>query len=375
MDFFMEVAKLRAARILWHRVMSEFEPKNPKSLMLRTHCQTSGVSLTALDPYNNVIRTTIEALAAVLGGTQSLHTNAFDEALGLPTDFSARIARNTQLVIQEETGVPHVIDPLGGSYYVEALTNELVDKAWALIDEVEALGGMTKAVESGMPKLRIEESAARRQARIDRGEEVVVGVNKYKVDDPELVDVLDIDNASVLAQQVAKLERIRAERDDVAVKAALEALTEGARGDGNLLALCIDAARARATVGEMSDAMEEVFGRHAAEVRTIQGVYGHAYEGDEALRRHPGPHRRLRRRPGPPAPHAGGEDGPGRPRPRRQGHRHRVRRPRLRRRRGRAVPDPRRGRRRRHRQRRPRDRRLEPGRRPQDAGAPAHRRS
>ena len=281
MDFFMEVAKLRAARILWHRVMSEFEPKNPKSLMLRTHCQTSGVSLTAMDPYNNVIRTTIEALAAVLGGTQSLHTNAFDEALGLPTDFSARIARNTQLVIQEETGVPHVIDPLGGSYYVEALTNELVDKAQALIDEVEELGGMTKAVESGMPKLRIEESAARRQARIDRGEEVVVGVNTYKVENPELVDVLDIDNADVLAQQVAKLERTRAARDDVAVKTALEALTEGARGDGNLLALCIDAARARATVGEMSDAMETVFGRHAAEVRTIQGFYGHAYEGDD----------------------------------------------------------------------------------------------
>jgi methylmalonyl-CoA mutase len=281
MDFFMEVAKLRAARILWDRVMSQFDPKDPKSRMLRTHCQTSGVSLTALDPYNNVIRTTIEALAAVLGGTQSLHTNAFDEALGLPTDFSARIARNTQLVIQEETGVPHVIDPLGGSYYVEALTNDLVDKAQALIDEVEGLGGMTKAVESGMPKLRIEESAAKRQARIDRGEEVVVGVNKYKVDNPELVDVLDIDNASVLAQQIAKLERIRAERDDVAVKTALEALTEGARGDGNLLALCIDAARARATVGEMSDAMEAVFGRHAAEVRTIENVYGRSYEGDD----------------------------------------------------------------------------------------------
>ncbi|QXC61410.1 methylmalonyl-CoA mutase [Aquihabitans sp. G128] len=281
MDFFMEVAKLRAARILWHRVMSEFEPKNPKSLMLRTHCQTSGVSLTALDPYNNVIRTTIEALAAVLGGTQSLHTNAFDEALGLPTDFSARIARNTQLVIQEETGVPHVIDPLGGSYYVEALTNDLVEKAQALIDEVEELGGMTKAVESGMPKLRIEESAAGRQSRIDRGEDVVVGVNKYKVENPELVDVLDIDNASVLAQQIAKLERIRAERDDAAVTAALAALTEGARGDGNLLALCIDAARARATVGEMSDAMEEVFGRHAAEVRTGLGTYGREYADDE----------------------------------------------------------------------------------------------
>ncbi len=279
----MEIAKLRAARILWHRHMSEFEPKNPKSLMLRTHCQTSGVSLTAMDPYNNVIRTTIEAMAAVLGGTQSLHTNAFDEALGLPTDFSARIARNTQLVIQEETGIPHVIDPLGGSYYIESLTNELVDKAQALIDEVEELGGMTKAVESGMPKLRIEESAARRQARIDRGEEVVVGVNKYKVENPELVDVLDIDNASVLAQQIAKLEKIRAERDDVAVKAALEALTEGAAADGNLLALCIDAARARATVGEMSDAMEAVFGRHAAQVRTIEGVYVNSYAGDEGF--------------------------------------------------------------------------------------------
>jgi len=280
MDFFMEVAKLRAARILWHRVMTEFAPSDPKSLMLRTHCQTSGVSLTALDPYNNVIRTTIEALAAVLGGTQSLHTNAFDEALGLPTDFSARIARNTQLVIQEETGVPHVIDPLGGSYYVESLTQALVDKAWTLIEEVEELGGMTKAVESGMPKLRIEESAAKRQARIDRGEEVVVGVNKYVVENPEMVDVLDIDNAAVLAQQKVKLERIRATRDEAVVTAALAALTEGARGDANLLGLCIDAARARATVGEMSDAMEEVFGRHSAQVRTLSGVYGKGYEGD-----------------------------------------------------------------------------------------------
>ncbi|WCO68590.1 methylmalonyl-CoA mutase [Iamia majanohamensis] len=280
MDFFMEVAKLRAARLLWHEVMSQFEPKSEKSLMLRTHCQTSGVSLTALDPYNNVIRTTVEALAAVMGGTQSLHTNAFDEALGLPTDFSARIARNTQLVLQEETGVPQVVDPLGGSYYVEALTRDLADKARALLDEVEELGGMTKAVESGMPKLRIEESAARRQARIDRGEEVVVGVNKYTVEDPEVVDVLDIDNASVLAQQVAKLERVRAERDQAACDAALDALREGAGGDANLLALCIEAARARATVGEMSDAMEDVFGRHRAEVRTLEGVYGKGYEGD-----------------------------------------------------------------------------------------------
>ena len=281
MDFFMEVAKLRAARILWHRTMSQFEPKNPKSSMLRTHCQTSGVSLTALDPYNNVIRTTIEAMAAVMGGTQSLHTNAFDEALGLPTDFSARIARNTQLVIQEETGIPEVIDPLGGSYYVEALTNDLVDAAQALIDEVEELGGMTKAVESGMPKLRIEESAAARQARVDQGTDVVVGVNTYKVENPELVDVLDIDNASVLAQQITKLEKVRADRDDAAVTAALGALTEGARGDGNLLALCIEAARARATVGEMSDAMEEVFGRHAADVKTGLGTYGRSYADDD----------------------------------------------------------------------------------------------
>ncbi|HXH58357.1 methylmalonyl-CoA mutase [Iamia sp.] len=283
MDFFMEVAKLRAARVLWHEVMTEFAPKSDKSLMLRTHCQTSGVSLTALDPHNNVMRTTIEAMAAVLGGTQSLHTNAFDEALGLPTDFSARIARNTQLVIQEETGIPHVVDPLGGSYYVEALTRDLADRARELMSEVEGLGGMTKAVESGMPKLRIEESAARRQARIDRGEEVVVGVNKYVVDDPEQVEVFDIDNRAVLAQQIAKLERIRATRDPDACEAALTALREGAAGDANLLALCIDAARARATVGEMSDAMETVFGRHRAEVRTLSGVYGKGYEGDEGF--------------------------------------------------------------------------------------------
>ncbi len=283
MDFFMEVAKLRAARLLWHEVMSQFEPKSEKSLMLRTHCQTSGVSLTALDPYNNVIRTTVEAMAAVMGGTQSLHTNAFDEALGLPTDTSARIARNTQLVLQEETGIPDVVDPLAGSYYVEALTRDLAAKARELMAEVEDLGGMTKAVESGMPKLRIEESAAERQARIDRGDEVVVGVNKYRLDDPEQVDVLDIDNASVLAQQVAKLERIRATRDQAACDTALDALRSGAEGDANLLALCVDAARARATVGEMSQAMEDVFGRHRAEVRTLSGVYGKGYEGDEGF--------------------------------------------------------------------------------------------
>ncbi|MGY6500663.1 MAG: methylmalonyl-CoA mutase [Acidimicrobiales bacterium] len=283
MNFFMEIAKLRAARLLWARVMKEFGPSNPSSLMLRTHCQTSGVSLTEQDPYNNVIRTTIEAMAAVLGGTQSLHTNAFDEALGLPTDFSARIARNTQLVIAEETGVPNVVDPLGGSYYIETLTNDLAEKAWALIEEVESLGGMTKAVESGMPKLRIEESSARRQARVDRGEETVVGVNKYRPENPEMVDVLDIDNTDVRRQQLAKLERVKAERDDAACRAALERLTEGARGDANLLEMCVEAARARATVGEISDAMEVVFGRHRAEIRSISGVYGGAYQDDEGF--------------------------------------------------------------------------------------------
>ena len=280
MNFFMEVAKLRAARVLWHRVMTEFEPKKAGSLMLRTHCQTSGVSLTEQDPYNNVVRTTIEALAAVLGGTQSLHTNSFDEALGLPTDFSARIARNTQLIIAEESGVTSTVDPLGGSYYIESLTQSLVDEAWQLICEVEELGGMTKAVESGMPKLRIEESAARKQARIDRRQDTVVGVNKYVPENVEMVDVLDIDNTKVREEQLAILASVRANRDDAACAAALSALTEGAKNDGNLLALAVDAARARATLGEISDAMEEVFGRHKAEVRTIAGVYAKAYEGD-----------------------------------------------------------------------------------------------
>ncbi|MDQ3146343.1 MAG: methylmalonyl-CoA mutase, partial [Actinomycetota bacterium] len=283
MNFFMEVAKLRAARVLWARVMRSFEPANPASLMLRTHCQTSGVSLTEQDPYNNIVRTAYEALAAVLGGTQSLHTNAFDEALGLPTELSARVARNTQLILAEETGVPHVVDPLGGSWYVESLTATLADRAWALIEEVEALGGMTKAVESGMPKLRIEESAARRQARVDRREEVVVGSNKYRVADPETVDVLAIDNTRVRAEQVALLERVRAERDDDACTEALRRLTEAAAAepgaDDNLLERCIEAARARATVGEMSDAMEQVFSRHRAVIRSISGVYGSAWEG------------------------------------------------------------------------------------------------
>jgi methylmalonyl-CoA mutase len=286
MNFFMEIAKLRAARYLWAKLIEPFNPQNPASLALRTHCQTSGVSLTEQDPYNNVIRTTIEAMAAVLGGTQSLHTNSFDEALALPTPFSARIARNTQLVLAEESGITHVVDPLGGSYYVESLTHAVAHAAWALIQEVEGMGGMTKAVESGMPKLRIEESAARRQARIDRGEEVIVGVNKYKSDAAEKVDILDIDNTKVREQQVARLKRIRASRDQARVKAALDALTAAAKsGEGNLLALAIEATRARATVGEISDALEQVFTRHRATIRSVAGVYGALYEGDEGFER------------------------------------------------------------------------------------------
>ncbi|GMU78258.1 MAG: methylmalonyl-CoA mutase [Acidimicrobiia bacterium] len=280
MDFFMEVAKLRAARLLWHRIMSRFDPKKPGSLMLRTHCQTSGVSLTAQDPYNNVVRTAIEAMAAVLGGTQSLHTNSFDEAIALPTEFSARIARNTQLILAEESGITRVVDPLGGSYFVEALTHSLAGHAWTLIEEVEALGGMTRAVESGMPKLRIEEAAARKQARIDRGEETIVGVNRYRLADEPEVEVREIDNTVVRERQIERLTAVRAGRDEAACRAALARLTEGARGDANLLALTIEATRARATVGEVSDALEAAFSRHRAVVRTIAGVYGDAYQGD-----------------------------------------------------------------------------------------------
>jgi len=286
MNFFMEIAKLRAARLLWARLLKPFNPTSPQGLALRTHCQTSGVSLTEQDPYNNIVRTTIEALAAVLGGTQSLHTNSFDEALALPTPFSAKIARNTQLILAEETGIGHVVDPLGGSYYLESLTHSLAAAAAALIAEVETLGGMTKAVESGMPKLRIEESAARRQARIDRGEEVIVGVNKYKAESADRVDILDIDNTKVREQQVARLQRIRQTRDGKRVAASLAALTEAARsGTGNLLALAIAATRARATVGEISDALEQVFTRHRATTRSVSGVYGALYEGDEGYRR------------------------------------------------------------------------------------------
>ncbi len=285
MNFFMEIAKLRAARLLWASLMQEFfAPEDPRSLMLRTHCQTSGVSLTSQDPYNNVIRTTIEAMAAALGGTQSLHTNSFDEALALPTPFSAHIARNTQLVLQEETGITRVVDPLGGSYYVESLTDSLVNEARKLIDEIEELGGMTKAVESGMPKMRIEQAAATRQARVDRGEEIVVGMNKYQPEDEPEIDVLDIDNTAVRDGQIKRLERVRSQRDESVCRAALDALTAAAEnGAENLLALAVDAARGRASVGEISDALEKVYGRHRAVIHSVSGVYGSAYEGDSGF--------------------------------------------------------------------------------------------
>ena len=283
MNFFMEAAKLRAARMLWHRIMTGFGAEKPGSLMLRTHCQTSGVSLQEQDPYNNVVRTAYEAMAAALGGTQSLHTNALDEAIALPTEFSARIARNTQLILQEETGVTKVVDPLAGSYYVEAMTADLAEKAWALIEEVEAMGGMTKAVATGMPKLRIEESAARRQAMIDRGEEVIVGVNKYRLAKEDPIEILDIDNVAVRQSQIARLAQMRADRDEAACAAALAELTRRAGAQGNLLEAAVAAARARASVGEISMAMEKVFGRHRAEVKTLAGVYGAAYEGDDGF--------------------------------------------------------------------------------------------
>jgi methylmalonyl-CoA mutase len=282
MNFFMEVAKLRAARLLWSTLMAEkFSPKDDRSLMLRTHCQTSGVSLTANDPHNNIMRTTIEAMAATLGGTQSLHTNSFDEALALPTEFSARIARNTQLVLKEETGITRVVDPLAGSYYVESLTHELFVEARKLIDEVEDLGGMTKAVESGMPKLRIEEASALRQARVDRGEEIIVGVNRYQLEQEPPVDILDIDNTAVREAQIERIRQVRENRDATLCDNALEALSRAAREEtGNLLTLAVDAARARATVGEISDALEKVYSRHRAMTHSIQGVFGSAYEGD-----------------------------------------------------------------------------------------------
>ena len=284
MNFFMEAAKLRAARLLWSRIMEEFKPQKASSLMLRTHCQTSGVSLQEQDPYNNIVRTAFEAMSAVLGGTQSLHTNSFDEAIALPTEFSARIARNTQLILQHETGVTKVVDPLAGSYYVESLTDELAEKAWALIEEVETLGGMTKAVADGLPKRLIEEAATRRQAAVDKGEEVIVGVNRYRLETEEDIDVLDIDNAAVRAAQIRRIEDTRRRRDGKDVTAALEALSEIARsGKGNILEAAVVASRARATVGEISDALRVAFGDHAAVPEVVSDIYGEAYKDEPEL--------------------------------------------------------------------------------------------
>ncbi|MBI3157029.1 MAG: methylmalonyl-CoA mutase [Burkholderiales bacterium] len=282
MNFYLEIAKMRAARLLWTRIMKGFGARNAKSLMLRTHCQTSGWSLTEQDPYNNIVRTTIEAMAAVFGGTQSLHTNSFDEAIALPTEFSARIARNTQLILQEETHITNVVDPWAGSYLMERLTQEMADKAWAIIEEVDAMGGMTRAVDSGWAKLKIEASAAEKQARIDSGRDVIVGVNKYRLDKHDTVDILEVDNVRVREGQIARLARIKAVRDAARVQRALAALTEAARsGEGNLLALAIDAVRARATVGEVSDALEQVYGRHRADIQKVSGVYAAAYDSAE----------------------------------------------------------------------------------------------
>ena len=282
MNFYLEVAKLRAARLLWCRIMKGFDAKSPKSLMLRTHCQTSGWSLTEQDPYNNVVRTTIEAMAAVFGGTQSLHTNSFDEAIALPTEFSSRIARNTQLIIQEETHIPNVIDPWAGSYMMEKLTQDMADAAWKIIEEVEAMGGMVKAVDSGWAKLKIEAAAAEKQARIDSGRDVIVGVNKYKLQTEDAIEARDIDNVAVRDGQIARLKTIKAGRDSAGVQAALAALTAAAENNaGNLLDLCIQAMRLRATVGEVSDALETVYGRHRADTQKVTGVYAAAYDSAE----------------------------------------------------------------------------------------------
>ncbi|KGE03499.1 methylmalonyl-CoA mutase [Pseudohaliea rubra] len=281
MNFYLEIAKLRAARLLWAKIVSEFEPENPKSAMLRTHSQTSGWSLTEQDPYSNVVRTTIEAMAAVFGGTQSLHTNALDEAIALPSEFAARIARNTQLIIQEETHITDVVDPWGGSYFMEKLTQDMADRAWELIEEVEAAGGMAKAIESGMPKLRIEEAAARKQARIDRGDDVIVGVNKYRSGNDDAVEVLEIETEAVRKAQLARLEKLRSERDEQAIEDILEQLYQAAvSGEGNLLELSIEATRRRATVGEISFALEREFGRYTAHAQTVSGVYGSAFKED-----------------------------------------------------------------------------------------------
>ena len=388
MNFFMEVAKMRAARALWARLVGQFDPQNPKSLSLRTHCQTSGWSLTAQDVFNNVQRTCIEAMAATQGHTQSLHTNALDEAIALPTDFSARIARNTQLLLAQESGTTDTIDPWAGSWYVERLTHDLAERAWAHIQEAEAAGGMAKAIEQGIPKMRIEEAAARTQARLDSGAQKLVGVNTYRLADEDKLDVLRVDNASVYKQQLAKLEQLRAERDADEVRRTLDALTASAeRGadeldattsdslEGNLLALAVDAARAKATVGEISDALEKVWGRHQAVIRTISGVYQEASGDSDSMRDGAGRDREVRGGRGPPAPDPGREDGPGRARPRPEGDRHRVRRHGLRRRRRAAVLHARGGGAAGGRRRRAHRRRELAGRRPPGAAAGAEART
>ena len=376
MNYFMEIAKLRAARMIWAKLMKPFKPEDARSLSLRTHCQTSGWSLAAQDVFNNVSRTMIEAMAATQGQTQSLHTNALDEALALPTDFSARIARNTQIVLQQEAGATRIVDPWGGSYYVERLTYELAKKAWGHIEEVEALGGMTKAIEAGIPKLRIEEAAAKTQARIDSGHQSVIGVNKYQPTDEAPIDVLKVDNSAVMQMQLDKLRRLKAERDPAALKEALDALTRAAdRGNGNLLALAIDAARAKATVGEISSALETVYGRHRAEIKAITGVYKRevgmtgavervrvAVEAFEAAE---GRRPRL----------LGRQDRPGRPRPRAEGDRLGLRRFGLRRRHRAAVRDAGGSRAPGGRERRAYPRRIFVGRRASDAGAGAEERT
>ena len=360
MNFFMEVAKMRAARLLWAKLMKQFDPKDARSLSLRTHCQTSGWSLAAQDVFNNVVRTAIEAMAATQGHTQSLHTNALDEALALPTDFSARIARNTQIVLQQESGTTRMVDPWGGSFYVERLTYELAKTAWGHIQEVEEMGGMAKAIEASLPKLRIEEASAKTQARIDAGQQAMIGVNKYRPEQEAPVNLLKVDNAAVRQLQIDKLARLKRERDPKAVEDALSALTRNAAGgNGNLLALAVDAARAKATVGEISSALEQVFGRHRAEIKAITGVYKREVGAmSEAVARVQKLVDRVRGRRRPPAAHSRRQDRAGRPRPRAEGDRHRLRRSRLRRRYRTALCDAGRSRAPGGRERRPRAGRL-----------------
>ncbi len=343
MNYFMEIAKLRGARVLWSKIINSFNPKNPKSLALRTHSQTSGWSLTEQDPYNNVARTCIEALAATLGHTQSLHTNSLDEAIALPTDFSARIARNTQLYLQNETYITKVIDPWAGSYYVESLTDAIMKKAWDHIMEVEKLGGMAKAIETGLPKMRIEEAAARRQAKIDSGADVIVGVNKYRLAKEDPMEIHEVDNSAVREAQLARLAKLRAERDEARVQSSLKALANAAAdGSGNLLELAIDAARNRASLGEISDAMETAFGRHQATIKLISNVYSSEYSKMDEIEKSARPHRCLCRYGRTPSPHPDRQNGSGRPRPRCQGSCHGLCRYGLRRRYGPPLPDSRR---------------------------------